>query len=610
MRLKNMALFIAMIAVSQVFSQIVNITGTVTGPDGKPVAGAAITLSAQNLSATTGLDGTYSITQSSVLMPHFQGNNFLPVVRFSENSFSFAIPKDNQHVRIEAYSLDGRLIHTAVNTQLNRGTYAFPIFEKPGSSQMFLISFQVNDKSKIYKYLPIANRCGNFADKGYATETSAQHETPGPALKKAPTSDTLKAVKKGFKRASKAITSSIGTYDFALAAASYIVKVGTWGIVNSWIYVQSGDSVNITATGTWYNTSAGNVGPAGGTSTVNGLKQGALAVRVGKYYERYSVGNALNLKAPRAGYLWFFMNSDLGNYNEKSGSLTVTINGGDSGVGIRPEGMVKPIEDPTFNNGLINDTFARLDTLIPVYFETDAPNDPIVKAYIDTGLGGDPVAYLHKMVRTGCAIHYNSWANFPAAYKTRYMRIVHYIGAQSWDSLGRPAYQRGGHTYWDFALSFKPAELSDFQNYGHWGCVPTVLNHETGHVLAPDGVLSNNTVPRWIQETFADQVAYYNSDYIFVQDNPETGFFARIIPYCDGYATGAPFMDWINFAYPGFHFQLSNYIINLGNTPYSGSATVFKALTGKDIATLYAEYLAYYNLTLNKPVAQCNFPEP
>jgi hypothetical protein len=384
--------------------------------------------------------------------------------------------------------------------------------------------------------------------------------------------------------------------------------IPAWSITNTGIYVRPGDSVRITATGRWRQngTEVGPEGRGGG-----GCPQGALALRVGKFHDRQCVRAGAMVSPQREGYLWLFQNSMDIHHARQTGALKVTITGGDSCSGKRPEGMLSVFEDPAFDRNRLA-AFEPVCGKIPVHFETDSPDDPRVKDYVQNFMGGDPAAFLRKVVLVGCAANFGSPEAFPPHYRNRDMRIVHYLGARKFGELGRAPYREGRAEFWDFDLSFKPEELEP-NHYGAWGPVPEVLLHEMGHVLAPDGAVGIDSagVPRWVQETYADMLCTKFGSCIQTMDNPEHWvLYGRKQPYCDGYLAGAPLLHTLEEQQPGFIHKFSAQILMLGNARrWPGSEPVFRQIIGRGLAEYYPGYLRELSVTLDQPVAQCEFPE-
>ena len=377
------------------------------------------------------------------------------------------------------------------------------------------------------------------------------------------------------------------------------------------MYLRPGDSVAISAAGRWRQNGM-EVGPQGRGG--GDCPQGALAMRVGKFHDRQCVRAAHSFVAKRAGYLWLFQSSGDIHFDRQAGALQVTVKGGDRCSGIRPEGMLSVFDDPAFDRQRLAQ-FEPVCGKIPVHFETDSPDDPRVKDYIANFMGGDPQAFLRKVVLVGCAANYPTPESFPRHYRTRNMRIVHYLGARKWSDLGRPDHREGNATFWDFDLSFKPEELADpgMRHYGRWSVVPEVLLHEMGHVLAPDGAVGTDSagVPRWLQETYADLLCTKFGACVGTMDNPESWvLYGRKHPYCDGYIAGAPLLHTLEEERPGFIHALSAQILTLGgNRRWPGTEPVFQQMMGRPFSGYYQEYLQRLAVMLSKPVAQCSFPE-
>lgn len=379
------------------------------------------------------------------------------------------------------------------------------------------------------------------------------------------------------------------------------VDIPAWGINNSGVYVRKGEAITITATGTWL-VEGKSYGPAGsgGAACDNGLW-----VRVGKFFDRQCVGNRLQLTAQRDGYLWFFQKTIAVGFHQQVGSLEVTITGGDTCSAKRPEGMLAVDEDPAFDKKRL-ERFEPACGSIPVLFDTDSPSNPRVQQYIKEFLHGDPHAFMKRAVLAACAVNYET-PELAAHHGRGTMRLVHYLGAQKWEDLGRPKHRDAqGREYWDFALSFKVAELDEGLHYGPFGVVPSTFLHEAGHVLSPEGRVRG--VPRWLNETYADLLAAKIGLDHHGHDNPENWvLYGRQSPYCDGYNTGVLFLDAMDRRFPGFIHRLSAFIV-AQTTSWPGSDAAFRAASGQGLNEAYEEYLREYGLTLKKPVAMCDFP--
>jgi hypothetical protein len=378
------------------------------------------------------------------------------------------------------------------------------------------------------------------------------------------------------------------------------LEVPAWGITNSGVFVREGDAISVTATGTWERESM-QLGPEGEGDDCGG----GLWLRVGKFHDRQCVGTSLDFTAQRDGYLWFFQEGIAVGFDQQRGALSVTISGGDSCSGERAEGVLSVFEDEESDLDRLKD-FEPVCGNIPVLFDTDSPDDPVVQAYVEELMGGDPDAYLREAAVVACAVNYAT-PELAAHHGNGTMRIVHYLGAQKWEDLGRPPHVgENGEEFWDFALSFTVDELSDFQHYGKWGAVADTLLHEAGHVLSPVGRVEG--MPRWLNESYADFLSAKMGYFGPSTDNPENWvLYGRQAPYCDGYGSGVLFLDALDRRFPGFIHQLSARIIEV-NDDWPGSPQVFEELTGVPLATLYDDYVAEYAITLKKPVAECDFP--
>ena len=196
-------------------SQNINITGTVTGKNNQLIEGANVILVNQNLSTITDVNGQYTIAYTSIKDNVFENSTFT-VPRFKRSTISFSIIKVNQHVRIDVFGINGKRVNTVVNRQLTCGEYVFPIFEKYVSSQMYLISFQVNGAVYKYKYLHIPEMNENSVGLGFPKGFTGKDVKVVARLEKSTLPDTIKVTKTGYAGTWKAIDSYQGIHNFTI----------------------------------------------------------------------------------------------------------------------------------------------------------------------------------------------------------------------------------------------------------------------------------------------------------------------------------------------------------------------------------------------------------
>jgi hypothetical protein len=104
------------------------------------------------------------------------------------------------------------------------------------------------------------------------------------------------------------------------------VDVRAWGATFTGVYLDAGDTVQISATGTWSG-KTGETGPEGSGGGPDDCPAGALVARIAKFHQRTCIGESGSFTAERAGYVWLYQ-SDGGDGVQSSGALQATLSGG------------------------------------------------------------------------------------------------------------------------------------------------------------------------------------------------------------------------------------------------------------------------------------------
>jgi hypothetical protein len=105
--------------VSLVFSQTVNITGTVSS-GGQPVQGAVVKLFAQALACTSRADGSYSLGGSVATVGTDSHPQTPQGISYKDKSFIFNVPS-SVPASVKLYDLSGRMVATVFSGILRRG---------------------------------------------------------------------------------------------------------------------------------------------------------------------------------------------------------------------------------------------------------------------------------------------------------------------------------------------------------------------------------------------------------------------------------------------------------------------------------------------------------
>jgi hypothetical protein len=389
-------------------------------------------------------------------------------------------------------------------------------------------------------------------------------------------------------------------------------KVRAWGANHTCVYLKAGESADITATGRWRARAGNETGPEGGTGNEGGCPLGALVARVAKFHQRTCIRAKGRITAQRDGYLWLYQSGGW-NAMQSTGEITATITGGGRST-LWPEGMT-PVGDDT---RIAPERLAAFEAvcgpgIIPVHFEAQEPNHPRVQAYVQQYYGGDPVGVISKNIVKGCAMMYETPADFPKAHRDRRVRVVHYIGTTNrWPDLNRPKLRNARGEHWDFELTKTLAEITSMQpDYSPFGGPPVSIMHEVGHLIAPDG--GGGKLPKWLGETYAEltpshlggPMGFHNAI-----DNPESIRWGAHWWWCDGNFGGPTFVEYIDEHFPGFIHKLTKESLRIGrNGTWPGSETLFPMLTGRPFDQLWAGYVDHYNFRPpGRPVEECMDP--
>jgi hypothetical protein len=402
------------------------------------------------------------------------------------------------------------------------------------------------------------------------------------------------------------------------------VKVRAWGATFTGVYLKVGETAQITATGRWHAFGGIETGPEGRAPNEKGCPRGALVARMAKFHQRTCIGASGKITAQREGYVWLYQ-SEGWNAMESTGEIEATITGGARSTKWH-EGMTPISLDMRIDPARIQafEPFCGAKA-IPVLFEAEEPSNLRVQAYVRDYFGGDPQAWISRAIVRGCALFYETPADFPKNFKDRRVRVVHSVSStDAWAKRERAPLRIGRDEYWDFTLNKTLEEITSMQpDYGPFGGPPVSIMHEVGHLLAPDG--ASGTLPKWLQEGYAeslpsnigdDRTGFHNAI-----DNPESVRFGATFWWCDGTFGGPSFVDWIDEQHPGFLHALTRAVMALNGGPagktgdakakWPGSDAVFRPITGRSFDDLWKDFAAAYDFAEYKPgrpIEECMDP--
>jgi len=198
------------LGVSTAGAQTINLRGIVTNSSGKALSGVTVTLVGQNLKATTGTDGSYSIQKSSSVLPSLDRSQDVSL----DNGVLQLTVRNGEPVNIQVFDVGGHLIrHESLRNPAN-GTYAWNLAENSRSTGLMLVKASIGGHSVSLHCLPLGS--GRSSSPSF----SAVSASSGGLARFAATVDTLKASLSGYVTKSVAVASYESTVDITLEPTS------------------------------------------------------------------------------------------------------------------------------------------------------------------------------------------------------------------------------------------------------------------------------------------------------------------------------------------------------------------------------------------------------
>ncbi|HEX3019429.1 MAG TPA: carboxypeptidase-like regulatory domain-containing protein, partial [Chitinispirillaceae bacterium] len=196
--LRNIMCFLVLLTFLSINAQTINLHGKVTNNADKPIVGATVTLVGQNLKATTGADGSYSITGTNIsrtpeLIPQSK------VLSLDKGSIELSLPVPSM-VKIEFFDLKGKLIAKEPEQYVSAGFYHFNIKENIHVSKLFIVRVTIGQDEVTFRYLPLNS-------EKFTVYSNSRFSAAGKLAKIAAINDTLKITATGYNDKKLAITS-------------------------------------------------------------------------------------------------------------------------------------------------------------------------------------------------------------------------------------------------------------------------------------------------------------------------------------------------------------------------------------------------------------------
>jgi glucosylceramidase len=218
----NLSRFIfAIAAIAGSLNAAVSINGTVKDQaTGTGIQGAIVSLAGTGLTAITDNAGKYSfgavaVRQKPAIVPSAPG------AALSGNKLSFTIIGQATSVRLDLYSLDGKLVRTELDKMLAPGSYQVNAISAGLSQQLYVLKAMIGATVSMRTVSP-SRTAGRSSLRSVKIEKPAEQPA---ALKTAAVVDTIIAWAVGYDAGKLSIESLTGTYDISLTKSIAAGKV-------------------------------------------------------------------------------------------------------------------------------------------------------------------------------------------------------------------------------------------------------------------------------------------------------------------------------------------------------------------------------------------------
>jgi hypothetical protein len=233
------------------FNQAVyaDITGKVSDQAGVAIKGATLKLVSQDISATTGTDGTYTLATTALKTRSAQQLQNAGITL--QNGFLNFNLSEAATVKYEIFNAKGNLLGKEVLKNAQKGKYRLNITEKIHTTTLLVIRASIDGKEMTFNYLPLSNKNSEPSQIRFTTSGNSR------VGKLTAVADTIKVTANGFKDQVIAINSytmeknitmeAAGTGDcgeFTMKSNKTSTAIPTVGIIE-WAYSKNVDSAYI-----------------------------------------------------------------------------------------------------------------------------------------------------------------------------------------------------------------------------------------------------------------------------------------------------------------------------------------------------------------------------
>jgi len=185
--LRTIGVYLIFLIGTAVSAETINLRGTVSSQNGKPVSGAVVTLKNHNIADTTGTDGAYSIQSGTISVNTTAKIPNIENISLNNGNIKFNLIKPAQ-VSIDMFDLSGNLLKRELGSYATAGTYQYKIPAGSIASNMVTIRVSVGGHSSTFKYMQLADGRHSLSNSAAAIRST----TSGTLAKMAATVDSLK----------------------------------------------------------------------------------------------------------------------------------------------------------------------------------------------------------------------------------------------------------------------------------------------------------------------------------------------------------------------------------------------------------------------------------
>jgi poly(3-hydroxybutyrate) depolymerase len=197
-------------------AQAVNLRGKITSASGKVLAGATVALSQAKKTATSGADGTYSMSIVGVLQPLSKGESGAIALERGTLVFSVAVPAP---LRVEIFDVKGNLLDRQALDK-SSGTYRLDLAGRVPAGNLLIVKASLGKDVKTFQYVQTSDDNRSSAIRLSAITLEKSAPSGARLTKVAATIDTMKVSAAGYTSKSVLISSYDAEVNVTLDSAA------------------------------------------------------------------------------------------------------------------------------------------------------------------------------------------------------------------------------------------------------------------------------------------------------------------------------------------------------------------------------------------------------